>query len=145
MTTEVGPATLAALHAAAFDAPWSEAEIAALLAGPGVAALAEPGGFLLLRVVADEAEILTLAVAPAERRRGVGRRLVEAATARAAEAGARSLFLEVAEDNAAAVALYQACGFRPAGRRRGYYRRGEGPAADALILARDLAGRLPTP
>jgi len=139
-------AALAALHAQAFEPPWSEAEFAALLSGPGVEAVIEPGlGFILVRTVADEAEILTLAVAPGARRRGLGRRLVEAAAELAAARGAASLFLEVAADNAAALALYAAAGFVSAGRRPGYYRRAEGPAADALILVRKIPGRLPSP
>lgn len=137
-------AALAALHATAFDRPWGEAEIAALLATPRVVALAEPGaGFVMVRAVADEAEILTLAVVPAARRRGLGRRLVEAAAAWAESAGAASLFLEVAEDNVAARALYAATGFAEAGRRPGYYARAGAAAVDALVLVRQIRPRLP--
>lgn len=133
---------LAAVHAEAFDAPWSAREIAALLAGPGVMAWlvegAEPVGMSLVRVVAGEGEVLTLGVAPAARRRGVGDALVAAAVVAATARGAASLFLEVAADNAAAQALYAKAGFVPAGRRAGYYRRAEGPLADALVLRRSL-------
>ncbi|MBY0338017.1 MAG: GNAT family N-acetyltransferase [Acetobacteraceae bacterium] len=87
-------------------------------------------GFILARVAADEAEILTLAVVPEARRQGVATALVEAACAAALLAGARVMFLEVAEDNGAARALYAALGFAVAGRRRGYY----GPGRDALLL-----------
>lgn len=134
---------LAALHAESFDAPWSAAALAALLAQPGVEAAVEDDGFILIRVVAEEAEVLTLAVRPASRRRGLGSRLLARAAARAADRGARTLFLEVAEDNTAARALYDRAGFTPAGRRRGYYARADGPAADALILNLNLAARLP--
>lgn len=138
MTPTDDAAALAALHAAAFDAPWSPRELAALLASPGVFALAAADeGFVLARVVLDEAEILTLAVAPAARRRGLGRRLTDAAADLAVARGATRLFLEVAEDNAPARALYAAAGFVEAGRRRGYYPRPGGPAADALILVRE--------
>ena len=126
---------LAALHATAFDAPWKAGEIAQLLAGPGVFVVAEPDGFILIRVVADEAEILTLAVRPSARRGGLGRRLVEAAVVRAAALGAERMFLEVAEDNVAARALYARTGFTEAGRRRGYYARADGSREDALVLA----------
>ena len=129
---------LAALHAAAFDHPWDAAALQALLAGPGVIALADADGFILIRVVADEAEILTLAVAPGARRQGLGRRLVEVAARQAAGQGAASLFLEVAADNAAALALYQGAGFEPVGRRSGYYPRSGGLAVDAMVLKRPL-------
>lgn len=127
---------LAALHAQAFDAPWSEAAFADLLGQAGVFALAAGDqGFILCRVVADEAEILTLAVRPEARRRGVGRVLVGAASATARGSGAERLFLEVAHDNASALALYRSVGFTEVGRRRAYYPRSDGTAADALVLA----------
>jgi ribosomal-protein-alanine N-acetyltransferase len=106
----------------------------------------EPGrGFILLRVAADEAEVLTLAVWPEARRAGVGLRLVEAGAVEAAARGAERLFLEVADDNAAALALYARCGFREAGRRRAYYARPDGSRRDALLLALNLRERLPSP
>ena len=86
------------------------------------------------RAVADEAEILTLAVTPLVRRNGAGRALVEAAAAIAAARGADSLFLEVAATNAAALGLYAASGFETAGLRRAYYADG----ADALVMRRTL-------
>jgi ribosomal-protein-alanine N-acetyltransferase len=129
------PRALAAIHAEAFDAPWDAASLAALLASPGVFAVAEEDGFILIRVVADEAEILTLAVRPAARRSGLGGRLVQAAVVRAAALGAERLFLEVAEDNVAARALYARTGFVEAGRRRGYYARADGSREDALVLS----------
>lgn len=137
----VGPEAaelLAALHAQSFAAPWPATEFAALLGQPGVTALATGDGFILLRSVADEAEILTLAVRPVSRGVGRGRGLVEAGAAASKAAGAQRLFLEVAEDNAAARALYVRAGFVEAGRRRAYYSRASGPPVDALILARSL-------
>jgi len=137
--------TLHALHAAAFDAPWPAAEIERLMRiMGGFAVLAEdaaPQGFILTRTVADEAEILTLAVAPDARRRGIGRALVEAAAQEAARRGARSFFLEVAEDNPAALALYEDVGFQAVGLRRAYYARPGAPPADALVLRRPLNSR----
>ena len=135
---------LAALHAEAFDAPWSASAFASLLGQPGAVLQAEADGFVLLQVAADEAEILTLAVRSSARRRGTGSRLVVAAGVRASAMGARRLFLEVAEDNAAARALYATLGFEPAGRRRRYYARKDGPAVDALLLVLNLSERLPT-
>jgi len=134
---------LAAIHAEAFETPWDTASLAALLASPGVFALEEADGFILIRVVADEAEILTLAVRPSARRSGLGARLVEAAVVRAAALGADRMFLEVAEDNAAARALYARAGFHEAGRRRGYYARADGSREDALVLALNFPRPLP--
>jgi ribosomal-protein-alanine N-acetyltransferase len=79
-------------------------------------------------------------VPPAARRRGIGRSLVAAACRRAEDSGAAAVFLEVAEDNPAARALYARCGFDPVGRRPGYYRRPSGAAVDALVLRRGIAG-----
>jgi len=136
----VTPAGLAALHAAAFvyPRPWTEGEFAALLADPAVRLIAGPDGFILGRVVAGEAEILTLAVAPDRRRRGTGRDLLRRFLAAAAQAGAARAVLEVAEGNAAARALYAAEGFAAAGRRRAYFARPDGGREDALVLARPL-------
>ncbi len=143
---------LALLHAACFadggvtggvtDA-WDAKAIAALLASPGASAMIAgpiqaPSGFLLLRVAADEAEIIAIGVTPERRRTGVGARLLAGAVARAATAGARRLLLEVADDNGAAQALYRSAGFRPVGLRRNYYQ-GRSGGGDAAILARDLA------
>lgn len=130
---------LADLHAEAFDAPWSAQAFADLLGQVGVALEGENDGFILIRTVVDEAEILTLAVRPSARRQGLGARLVRAAARHAAASGATRMFLEVAEDNAPARALYGALGFDAAGRRPRYYPRAEGPAVDALLLVLNLA------
>jgi len=97
-----------------------------------------PLGFILVRAVAGEAEILTLAVAPAFRRQGAARALVEAVAVEASRRGARTLFLEVAEDNPAAIALYESTEFEAVGLRRGYYARKDARPADALVLRRRL-------
>lgn len=126
---------LAALHAAAFDHPWPAAEIKALMASPGVFALiVEEAGFILCRAIAGEAEILTLAVAPVARRRGTGAALVEAAANLAEGLECDDLFLEVAHDNVAALALYESAGFARVGLRKGYYASG----ADAVVMRRAL-------
>ncbi|HET9161698.1 MAG TPA: ribosomal protein S18-alanine N-acetyltransferase [Caulobacteraceae bacterium] len=131
-------AVLAAIHADAFDRPWRQAEIAELLARPEVFALAMDEGFILMQAAGGETEVLTLAVRRSARRNGIGRRLLEAALTESAARGAESAFLEVASDNAVALGLYQAAGFRQVGRRKGYYSRRQG-AADALVLRRDLS------
>ena len=129
---------LARLHAAAFpDEPWNAETLASTLAAPGAAALTAGGealiGFVLLRVVLDEAEIFTICVDEAAQRRGVGAALLQAALSAAAAAGAASLYLEAAADNVSALALYRAAGFAEVGRRRGYYRRGA-KKIDALVM-----------
>jgi len=135
---------LADLHDRAFDRPWSALEFEALLKSPGVfAVLGEAGepavekGFILCRSIADEAEILTLGVDPAARRRGWGAALVEMAAGLATETGAEAMFLEVAADNLAAIGLYAATGFARVGVRKGYYPHPDG-AKDALVMRRTL-------
>lgn len=133
---------MAQLHAVCFvtPRPWSAAEFTGLLQSPLTMFLAEQGGFLLGRVVAGEAELLTIAVDPMLRRGGLGRRLTTAFLAQAQQNGAESVFLEVAASNEAARALYAATGFTAAGRRRGYYQRPDGSREDALVLVRSLIG-----
>lgn len=134
---------LAAVHARAFDDPWSAADLLALMEGRGAFALAAEtpdgalAGFVLCRAIAGEAEILTLAVDPAHRRRGIAAALAEAALKLGA-AAARSMFLEVAADNAGAIALYETLGFETVGRRARYYARRSGEGADALVMRRAL-------
>ncbi len=135
------PEILAALHGRVFTTPrpWSAAEFTALLADPLVFLLVEgDAGFLLGRSVAGEAELLTLAVAPEARQRGLGRRLVARFLYQARLRGAGEAFLEVAADNAPALALYARAGFDEAGRRRGYFTVPGRGAADALVLRRRL-------
>lgn len=94
--------------------------------------------FALVRVVADEAELLTIATRPDQQRRGLARGCMAAWMAEAAARGAAQAFLEVAEDNAPARALYARLGFAETGRRRGYYGRDGAPAVDAIVMARAL-------
>ncbi len=131
---------LAEIHAQAFSAGWSAAFLSSLMTSQGVVVLADDDdrGFVMVRAAGDEAEILTLAVRPAARRRGIGRRLVRSAADAAACRGARVLLLEAAADNLAALALYREEGFCDAGRRRGYYPRPDGPPVDALLLRKVL-------
>lgn len=136
------PEALAALHARCFRAPppWNAADFAGLLGDPLAFLLVEgDAGFLLGRAVAGEAELLTLAVAPEARRLGLGRKLVARFLYQSQLRGAERAFLEVAEDNAAAIALYESAGFSRAGLRRGYCHAPDGSRSDALVLARGLA------
>jgi [ribosomal protein S18]-alanine N-acetyltransferase len=128
---------LAELHAAAFPpgAAWGADAIALMLGLPGAFGLWRPAsGLVLARAAAGEAEVLTLAVVPPARRRGLGAALMAGAMAGALARGAAAMFLEVAEGNGPAAALYRGLGFAEVGRRRRYYPDG----ADALVLRRDL-------
>lgn len=149
---EVGDlADVARLHAAAFAPGWPEAQWRAYLAPSPVrpsaagslyvarpSGTAAPIGFLLARRVADEAEILSIAVAPPWRLRGVARALIAQLEADLRHTLPCRLFLEVSMENAAAHALYSRAGFVEVGTRKRYYRSAGGAPADARILARDL-------
>lgn len=113
---------LAAIHAASFTnpPPWSACELRSATESPGAFLLRDGAGFLIGRAIAGEAEILTLATRPDARRQGIGRRLVAAFLSRAA-ATADTAFLEVAADNAPAIALYRTNGFIDVGCRPRYY------------------------
>lgn len=127
---------LARIHQAAFDHPWSEADFAAYLESDLVWVSGEPiAGFVLIRAVGDEAEILTLAIAPAQRRVGHAAAVLEAAKQDLAKIGVSRLFLEVAADNLPALALYERQGFVVIGTRKAYYRRDSGPNMDAKLLS----------
>lgn len=130
------PTELAALHARCFTVPrpYGADEFETFLRARECFLLTVPGGFALGRVAADEAELLTLAVDPGHRRRGVARGLLAAFEAEARRRGARRAFLEVAASNAAAIGLYRGAGYDESGRRRGYYRRADGGAEDAVAM-----------
>lgn len=132
-----------------WERPWTSAEFAALLATPGCfghllvdAKRNTASGLILLRVAADEAEILTIGVVPDRRRRGGAGRLLEQAIADSAARGAHSLFLDVAADNEPARRFYKQNGFTVIGTRPSYYARGSAPAVDALTMRRDLRSTL---
>lgn len=134
---------MSAVHHAAFTSGWSQDALGDLMAAPHTLALGTVEGsvegttsaltgFILLSVVAEEAEILTLAVAPDFRRGGLASRLLEQAIVAVRAGGASALFLEVSETNVPALGLYQGAGFVETGRRPGYYQSEDG--ADALIM-----------
>jgi [ribosomal protein S18]-alanine N-acetyltransferase len=136
----------ARLHAEGFAHPWSMEEITGLIATSstvGAAALdpVDGGlrGFVLSRLAADEAEILTIAVESTHQGRGVGRALLSENLRQAANAGAKTMFLEVAEDNASALALYDRFGFAKVGKRAGYYRHKDGTRATAIVMRKSLS------
>ena len=136
---------VAKLHAECFpDDAWNSSSLATVLAMPGADGRichdsnGTACGMLLDQCLGPEGEILTLGVAPAWRRRGVARALLQDLIARARAGGAQRLLLEVAADNTAALALYSSFGFARQGIRRRYYRRAQGPAVDAWRLCLPL-------
>ncbi len=138
-------AACAALHAQSFAFAWPVSDIEALLAAHstlGDGAFASKSrdieGFILARLAADEAEILTLAVHPRKRGQGIAGRLLRVNAAALAARGAKSLFLEVEAENAPALALYRRFGFETVGERKAYYRKADGGMALAFILRRSL-------
>lgn len=135
---------LAAIHEPCFEDAWDATAMAALLATPGSTALLamqnkfgekSPCGFVLLRAAADEMEVLTLAVLPHARRRGVARALMQAVRRYAEKAGARKIFIEYAQDNQAAHALYESAGYTRNGVRSNYYRKADGTCGDAITAS----------
>ena len=139
---------LSEIHASAFKRGWSDAEFEALLLQPGVHALLAhyrnafgrriAAGFILYRLAADEAEILSVAVTPACRRRGIGKALLEDALRHLYREGAQSIHLEVEDSNLAAIGLYRGVEFRESGRRAGYYAQGRETPGGALVMLRQL-------
>jgi len=146
MLSEAGPRdapALAALHGASFRRGWSEDEFERLLLDRNVLAHRatlgqQPVGFIISRIAAGEAEILSVAVARAQQGRGLARRLLDLHMRRLAGLGVRTIFLEVDDDNLPARRLYARSAFRQVGRRDGYYPRPGSAAGAALVLRRDL-------
>jgi ribosomal-protein-alanine N-acetyltransferase len=140
---------LAQIHAASFPHDWSVDELASLVSEPHVICLVakranalgtrSPMGFLLLRLAADEAEVLTIAVDPRRRGRGYGAALMTAGVDRLIRRGIVALFLEVDVANLSAVQLYRRLGFIQVGERNGYYRNGTAEGSMALIMRLDLS------
>ncbi len=133
---------IAALHKRLFDPAWDTECIGRLIEHPAAAAfiaqVRDPkvlAGFVLGQIAADEAEILSIGVAPEWQRRGIARQMVEGLIRAARRAEVDRLFLEVAADNTAAMKLYEGLGFTIAGRRKGYYVRPGAEPVDALVLA----------
>lgn len=136
----------AEIHAAGFSRAWSAEEIDTLLTQSNVrgfvalaaAPRAQLAGFVLTRAAADEAEVLTIAVARRSQNRGIGWRLMLAATSQARFDGAEKIFLEVDEMNAPAIALYRRLGFAEVARRSAYYTHADGQRSAALVMRLDL-------
>ncbi|MCP4779552.1 MAG: ribosomal protein S18-alanine N-acetyltransferase [Hyphomicrobium sp.] len=136
---------IAALHAKLFNPSWDRKSIDELIEHPAAAALVaqmrEPkamAGFIIGQLAADEAEILSIGVAPEWQRRGLARTMIEGLARAATRAEAKRIYLEVAEDNAAAIALYENLGFAEVGRRKDYYHMPGVQPVDAVLLALQL-------
>jgi ribosomal-protein-alanine N-acetyltransferase len=134
---------LATLHAHSFRRGWSEHELERLLTDRQVVAHSamsdgELAGFILSRMAAGEAEILSVAVATRWRARGIARALLDLHLRRLAGLGVGAVFLEVEEGNKPALRLYDRAGFRAVGRRPGYYPGEAGAPLAACVLRRDL-------
>lgn len=136
---------MAAIHAASFARPWSTLEFERLLAERGVvgdglflASAVKPTGFVLSRIVLDEAEILTVAIAPEARGKGFSIPLLERHLDELSRRGVRTIHLEVEEGNDPAIALYRRFGFKETGRREGYYQKSDGGRVAALTMALGL-------
>jgi len=129
--------TLLGIERTVFADPWSGSAFRELL-GPHSLVAVENGnvaGYVFARVIADEAEVLNLAVRKDLQRKGIGRYLLDAIFESFRKRGVKDVYLEVRVSNAAGQAFYERLGFRQVGRRRGYY---DKPREDALILARPL-------
>jgi ribosomal-protein-alanine N-acetyltransferase len=135
---------IAALHGVSFQRGWSEQEVEGLLLERQVIthrALigAKLAGFIMSRLVEDEAEILSVAVARRQRGRGLARQLLNLHLRRLAGLGARAVFLEVGEHNEPALRLYHRAGFYEVSQRPNYYAGHWNKTANALVLRRDLS------
>ena len=127
-----------------FGEAWTRSQLSGILPMTGVSLMLawdnrndKVVGFSLVRLVADEAELLLLAILPTHHRRGIGRRLLDHFTRQAKEEGVGRVHLEVRDGNPA-VAMYRAAGFSAVGRRRNYYQALDGKRYDAITLAHEL-------
>lgn len=135
---------VAALHAKSFFRGWPRDDIATYLSDSDTPTLiaCDPkrriAGFAMLRLLGDDVELMTIAVDPRYRGKGVGKALMEACFSDLMMSAGKRMVLEVAADNPAAVKLYKNLGFAQIGERQGYYARADGKPATALVMARDL-------
>lgn len=138
---------LADIHAKTFARPWTDGEFHGLINEAAVTGFVlrppsstgkPPVGFLLARMAAGEAEILTVAVTPRWQGYGCGAKLVAACLQWAHAHRLQSVFLEVEENNQSAITLYRKASFAVVGNRKDYYRHGDGSRSSALVMRRDL-------
>ncbi|WP_282158305.1 GNAT family N-acetyltransferase [Shimia thalassica] len=134
------PELLAQIHGAAFreSRGWSASEFQSLLSSPFCFVVGDQTGFALGRVIVDEVELLTIAVLPDHQGQGLGAKWLLAFETAARAKGAETAFLEVAEDNVAAISLYARQGYTTQSTRTGYYSRADGQKIDARIMSHNL-------
>jgi ribosomal-protein-alanine N-acetyltransferase len=148
--TTVEPATLrdaarlAELHGASFHRGWGESEFETMLAERNTLVHRlrrgrKTIGFAASRIGADEAEILSVAIDPRYRGKGLSRDLLLTHLGHLAGRGVRTIFLEVEENNQPARRLYERAGFTIVGRRERYYQQPGGEQLNALLMRRDLS------
>jgi [ribosomal protein S18]-alanine N-acetyltransferase len=131
---------LVGIYASSFEASWSPRTIGDFVDTADVFVCGKPlSGFIIVTRVLDEAEVITLAIAPNARRLGHASALLEYAWEFLTAQGCKRVFLEVAQDNHAAQRLYLNAGFGQVGLRKGYYARRDGQSVDALVLERTLS------
>lgn len=135
--------SLVALHAKGFEMGWDRQSIADFVESDWVLVRSDSSagsvaGFIIVRQALEEAEIITLVVDPEARRSGHGLALVTETLEKLTASGVIKVFLEVARDNQAALALYLRAGFMQIGARKAYYARQNGSTVDALVLSTDL-------
>ena len=134
---------ISVLHGACFEEIWNEKSINEMLNMPGmIGFLIEteekiPQGFIMMRVAADEAEIISIGVIPAARKKGLASILLLKSIKRAAISNVAKIFFEVAEDNKAAIAFYKTFGSQIIGKRPGYYKRSS-KKIDAIIYSLNI-------
>ena len=149
MTSEIVEASIvhggiiSVLHGACFEETWNEKAITEILNMPGIIGLLVgikeeiPQGFILMRVAADEAEIISIGVIPAARKKGLASILLLESIKRAAMSDVVKIIFEVAEDNKAAIAFYETFGFQVIGKRPGYYKRSS-KKLDAIVYSLNI-------
>jgi ribosomal-protein-alanine N-acetyltransferase len=134
---------LAALHGRAFHRGWGEDEFRSLMGERNVLTHrlrrgSQVIGFAISRIAADEAELLSIAIADKARGGGLSRDLLNIHLGHLAGRGVRTVFLEVDENNVPARRLYARAGFSDVGRRERYYRSANGTDGNAVVMRRDL-------
>lgn len=146
--TEADVDAVSAIEQAVQPYPWTRGNFSDSLANGYLCRVDETDegvrGYAILMPVMDEAELLTIGVAAAQQRKGLGRAMLGEMLALARERNMRRVFLEVRPSNTAAVALYRSAGFTQVGVRRGYYQNSNG-SEDALVMACDLTQQSPRP
>ena len=135
------PEAMAQTHAEAFEfiRPWSAHEFSELIASPTCFVVSNAHCFALARIIADEAELLTIATHPGHQRQGLAKVVMDSLHSQLQTRGAAQIFLEVAAPNLGALALYESLEYQQVGRRKAYYTpTSGGEALDAIVMKRKL-------